>query len=82
MLTDREQELLAGVALVRLEDEEEGRERWLCPDDDAFADAARLWEAGGLDRRWHGTDLVYRASDAALEALSLHRLIEDFQTPN
>ena len=31
MLTDREQELLAGIALVRLEDEEEGRERWLCP---------------------------------------------------
>jgi hypothetical protein len=44
---------------------EKGRELWFAVKDREFADAHDLWQAGKLDRGWHGDDMVWRASDQA-----------------
>ena len=81
MLTEEETRLLAHAYALR-HDEPPGRDVWFCPDNLLFAEAARLWERGWLDRRWHRyrrrlrkhEDLVYRLSDQAMTAQELTRL--------
>jgi hypothetical protein len=55
---------------------------WFCPTDDSFADAARLWTHGALDRRWDGDELVYRASDAAIDAVEVTARLHEGMSMN
>lgn len=42
-----------------------GRDLWFAVEDELQAEADALHQAGMLDRRWHGEDMVWRLADDA-----------------
>lgn len=76
MLSDDEVKLMAHAYALR-HDEEGDIELWFCPGPDLFAEAARMWASGRLERRWLEGDLLYRMSDAAWQAQRLLAVMAD-----
>jgi hypothetical protein len=78
-MTDAELHLISLAVALRID--ETASTEWFCPEDGEFATAARLFERGWLNRRWHGrpsddgADFVYRLTDKGLAAMDLSHAI-------
>jgi hypothetical protein len=72
MLTSSEIAVIGNLLMLRAS--EHGRELWAAVNDDHALEAERLAQRGYLTRRWdrERDDLVYRATDVAAAAQTLH----------